>query len=307
MTSSRNSSQRPLAVASSVITLPVYENLAIEGGGVLGIAYVGALKALYDDKSVFAIKSFSGSSVGAIIALMLAVRIDYDTLHRTVFNMDLRSFKDSGWIARGLIRIVQAFGFYAGDALHDFILKTVRLVTGLSDPTFADVLRVFGTKLIVTGTNVSKCCCEYFSVDTTPDMSVALACRISASIPYFYEAVLWRGCYYIDGGCLDNYPIGVFSSEKTIGLKLISDSDVDVPKFSNVDNILEFTSRIAMCVHAQALRVHVRSDDFVRTVKINCGNVSFINFNLTAADKQKLIDCGASAMQKFRDDSAQIV
>jgi NTE family protein len=135
-------------------------------------------------------------------------------------------------------------------------------------------------------------------------MPVALACRISASIPYFYEAVLYCGCYYIDGGCLDNYPIGVFSNDKTIGLKLISDSDVDVPKFESVDNILEFTSRIAMCVHAQALRVHVHADDFAKTVKINCGNVSFINFNLSAMDKQKLIDCGALAMQKFRDDSA---
>ncbi len=68
-------------------------------------------------------------------------------------------------------------------------------------------------ELMVTGVRLTKDdtgVIEYFNADKTPDMEVATAVRISVSIPYFFKPVEHNGHLYIDGGCLDNFPIGQF-------------------------------------------------------------------------------------------------
>ena len=44
-------------------------------------------------------------------------------------------------------------------------------------------------------------------------MPIRKAIRMSMSVPFVFEPVMHDGCYYVDGGTIDNYPIKVFDGK----------------------------------------------------------------------------------------------
>jgi NTE family protein len=65
-------------------------NLAIKGGGVRGIAFVGALKELNAANILPAIERVSGTSAGAMLAAMISAGYDVEEIDR---QMQTRDFK----------------------------------------------------------------------------------------------------------------------------------------------------------------------------------------------------------------------
>ena len=66
-----------------------YRNIAFEGGGVLGVAYIGALYEL-DKRGILAnLHGFTGSSVGSIMAAALACNADMGFIERRLKSLDI--------------------------------------------------------------------------------------------------------------------------------------------------------------------------------------------------------------------------
>lgn len=278
-----------------------YENLVFEGGGILGIAYLGALKEIYSDGSIKQAKRFAGSSAGSIIALLLAIKTDYDKLEKIITTFDFNSLKDDTWIVPDIVRVLRKYGFYIGDKM----LSTIRnILADNADITFKQLYEKFGSTLVITGTNISRGKTDYFSKDKYPNMSVALACRISCSIPFFFQAVVFQGDYYVDGGVLNNYPLDCFdaTSSKTLGFKLVTDDDTNEEKgiMLPVINIKNFSENLIKALQNQALKIHIKPIDWKRTVVIKTGNINFINFNLTDQQKIFLITQGLLGIQDYK-------
>ncbi|ARG97457.1 patatin-like phospholipase family protein [Legionella micdadei] len=68
--------------------------------------------------------------------------------------------------------------------------------------------------LVITGTNIDTGKLELFSYETTPNMPISVAARISASYPIVFQAVEYNGHRYIDGGVLDNLPVRQLAKQK---------------------------------------------------------------------------------------------
>src|SRR6185312_2731115 len=89
--------------------------------------------------------------------------------------------------------------------------------------TFRDLVEKYRDRhfkrLYVFGTNLTQQAVQKFSYETTPDMAVADAVRISMSIPFFFEARYFEqngnNDAYCDGGVLNNYPIDTFDKQYT--------------------------------------------------------------------------------------------
>ena len=64
--------------------------------------------------------------------------------------------------------------------------------------------------LIVTAVCINEKQVYYISHENFPNMSVKLALRMSSCIPILFSPVLYNGKYFIDGGCMDNFPIHLF-------------------------------------------------------------------------------------------------
>ena len=197
-----------------------FKNLVFEGGGVKGIAYVGAMQVLASKGIVQNIKRVGGTSAGAINALLFGLNYSNEETSDIIRDLDFRKFMDDSWgYIRDSARLIEKFGWYKGDFFRSWISDLIAQKTGNGEATFKDIYDQRDTKgfrdIYMIGTNLSTRFSEVFSYEHTPRMPVADAVRISMSIPLFFAAVRSpRGDVYVDGGVLDNYPIKLFDRAK---------------------------------------------------------------------------------------------
>src|SRR5688572_12584201 len=105
-------------------------NLVIEGAGVKGFAYSGALQVLDSMGILQNIKRVAGTSVGAIQACLLAIGYTSDELIGLTANIPLRRFNDGGWFfAGGFIRLRNQFGWYKGERIAKWIEELIEAKT----------------------------------------------------------------------------------------------------------------------------------------------------------------------------------
>ncbi|GAD04407.1 hypothetical protein PORCRE_91 [Porphyromonas crevioricanis JCM 15906] len=199
-----------------------FQNLVFEGGGMKGLAYVGALEVLEQEQIYPNIKRVAGTSAGAIMAVLLGVGYTLEEVKEIVWGLDFKKFLDDSW---GLIqdchRLLNEYGWYKGDFFRSWIADLIARKLGNTEATFDDLKHSscgLNTKEIyLVGTNLSTGYSEVFSHEHSPRFCIADAARISMSIPLFFSAKRnFRGDLYVDGGVLDNYPVKIFDRRKYV-------------------------------------------------------------------------------------------
>ncbi len=68
----------------------IKENIVLSGGGILGIAYIGALQAIDECYPVKEIKRFAGNSVGSLIATIAVLRYSCSEMKEIFTSLDLK-------------------------------------------------------------------------------------------------------------------------------------------------------------------------------------------------------------------------
>ncbi|MGH2690759.1 MAG: patatin-like phospholipase family protein [Actinomycetota bacterium] len=293
------------------MTAPVFTNLVFEGGGVKGVAYVGALQAL-DERGILPdVRGVAGTSAGAITAALVAVGTTWEQLQQTLLQLDFTVFDDGGW--DGPLRVVEKYGWYAGDAFHHWMQEQMKLHTGSADATFADVQTRKGIDLRVVTTDLSVRGPKVLSASTTPDLPVALGVRMSMSIPFYFAAVDLHDVVYVDGGAVWNYPIEIFDQGRGPGHRRVGPgTDVHpaslgfhlglttTPTPRSVHNLVGFTKCLYEAVmNVQADFFRMVDEDIRRTVFIDDLGLSATDFAITPAQKKQLIENGYQATAKY--------
>ncbi|XP_064634174.1 uncharacterized protein LOC135492023 [Lineus longissimus] len=196
-----------------------FENLVFEGGGAKGIAYAGAIKALEDLGIMKKIKRVAGASVGAFSAMLVAIGASVDELIVQGL-IDIKYLtNDAGGLFNVIMNLFKRFGMNPGNRLLDHIRKMLEKYTGNPNITFEELYKLRGVELCVVVSNLSISSIEYCHMKTTPDLPIALAVKISMSLPFLFEpnkipVGFTRGLneneLYVDGGVLSNYPVRAF-------------------------------------------------------------------------------------------------
>ena len=195
-----------------------FRNLVFEGGGVKGIAYVGALAELEKRDILKNISRVGGTSAGAINAVLLSTHHSLHETQEILSKLNFNNFMDDSWgVVRDSKRLLEKYGWYKGKFFRRWIGQIIESKTGNPHSTFLDFRQQGFRDLSLVGTNISTGFSEVFSADHTPRMPVADAARISMSIPLFFTAVKnFRNDVYVDGGVLRNYPIKLYDRMKYI-------------------------------------------------------------------------------------------
>jgi NTE family protein len=88
-----------------------FRNLIFEGGGVKGIAYVGAVRVLEQKGITQNIQRVAGTSVGAINALLFGLNYTNDDVQKILWKLEFRNFRDGTWgFIPDTIRLIRKFG-----------------------------------------------------------------------------------------------------------------------------------------------------------------------------------------------------
>jgi NTE family protein len=219
---------------------PRYRNLVMEGGGIRGIAYGGALQELEQQGVLQAVERVGGTSAGAIQAALLAVGYSASEIVDVVNATPVQRLNDGRFIFfGGSHRLVKQYGWYRGDEFATYLSELVARKTQKPNLTLGELhalaqqaYRGGPTRfrdLYTTGTNLTTQRVQVFSHETTPNMRVADAVRISMSIPLYFRAVLLDAQnnvlvgtpapgqpvqVLVDGGLLANYPIDLFDKPR---------------------------------------------------------------------------------------------
>ena len=282
------------------------KNLVFKGGGVLGIAYAGAITVLEKNGILQQIERVAGTSAGAITAALISLKYSAAEIKQVINSTDFKSFED-GWDP---LRIPTKYGLYKGDAFLKW-MHSIIVAKGLNtNATFLDFknagchdLRVFATDLNIQNMKM-------FSVQTTPHVVVAEAVRASMSIPMFFEA--WKFTnnnpddhIYVDGGTVYNFPISTFDNDdvnnsNTLGLFLENLSGAPVVNHLNYDQMVDYV-RILFETVLNAQVVDFDNDPIQesRTIRVDSLGMSAINFNLTNDQKTSLYNSGVECATKF--------
>lgn len=174
--------------------------VVVGGGGIRGVALLGAVQALVEAGALGQCRTFVGTSSGALVCTALATQRD---LVRTMSAIGKHPYKPDFDLAG--VTAKRKFGLDTG---RNFEAWTAR-VLGL-DPslTFEEVRRRFGSELVVCATDVTNRRAVYFGYRSHPDMAVTLALRMSCAVPMLFSAVEFQGAVYADGALVDNFPVG---------------------------------------------------------------------------------------------------
>lgn len=198
-----------------------FRNLIFEGGGVKGIAYIGAMQILENRGVLQDIHRVGGCSAGAINALIFSLGYTLHEQKEILQATDFNQFMDDSWgVIRDIRRLAKDFGWHKGDFFNSWVGDLIHRRLGNRRATFKDLQNAKLPDLYVIGTNLSTGFAEVFSAERHSNMELATAVRISMSIPLFFAAARHgdRQDVYVDGGVQLNYPIKLFDRARYIDL-----------------------------------------------------------------------------------------
>lgn len=287
---------------------PTIENLVFEGGGVLGMAYAGALKVLDDRDMLDGVKRVAGTSAGSLVAMALSLGYNAQEITKIIDGTDFKKFQDH-WDP---LRIPSKYGLFKGDFLLNYIEQIVADKAGHPALTFRQLSEMGARDLKVFACDLNTCWVQEFSVDQTPDAVVAHCVRASMSIPLFFQA--WRfpdsipnNHIYVDGGAIYNYPIEAFGpDDKTLGFFFQNQtaSEINDLEFNHIARYVEVLFKSVM--NAQKIDFHENEKQVDRTVFINTHGISATDFKLDDKKKQTLFQSGHDATHDYLNKKTNI-
>lgn len=222
--------------------------------------------------------------------------------------------KLTGYPLHYLNDIVSDLGIFSGCNARDFLNQLLVQKTAQPNLTFRQHFEMFRIKLVLTGANLERGTSEYFSSDTTPNMPVADAVRISMGLPFIFKpyrisaqsatamgnpalAGLW-----IDGGVRNNLPIRAFENAPearphTLGIRLGEES------IRPINNIVDMF--MALSIHQGLMgsgeaEISRTSGYRQQTIILSTRGLSLTDFNPPSAVVDPLIaEAQASVVRYF--------
>ena len=275
--------------------IPLYKGkikniVVLSGGGINGFAILGALQKLIELKIIVSPDIFCGTSSGSLISLLL--NIGYTPLN--IFNL-LLVLDLTKLIENKIENILEetCFGLYSPDPIIDIIKLFMTKKNIDSEITFIELFKLTSAKLFITGTCINDINLYYFSVDHSPNMKIIDAIRISISIPIFFKPYFYDNKYWIDGACINNYPIDLFEDklDDVIGINLNDN-------FYN-DNFEDIQTYIISVVKSILKGQHYYKNDIFKdyTVNITCPSNTCNNWEITNIVKKELFDIGYNTIK----------
>lgn len=182
--------------------LEEFDAIVIGGGGLKGLAFLGAIQFFAENDLFKNVKTFAGTSAGALICLLLV--LGYSPTEQLQMNLETSFLK-----MKPLNEILSSSSLLDFSLLIQKLDEVCRNKMNKS-PTFQELFEYSGKSLRVVAFNVSKNSQHLFSEKETPDVLVVDAVRFSCSLPLVFEPQIsdW-GDLFFDGGLINNLPVDV--------------------------------------------------------------------------------------------------
>lgn len=262
--------------------------IVLSGGGIRGIAHIGALYALEKLDVLKHITHFAGTSVGSLIIGLYVIGYTPIELYEfiKVFN-----FKEVKHID---INNIPNFGLDTGSKM-EYVIKRLIVNKGLNENiTLQELYNITKKHLIFTTVCINTIQACYISHEEYPQMELSKVIMMSLAIPIIFCPIIYENNMYVDGGCLDNFPICVFQNniKETIGIIIIDSTDrVEINDFET------YLFRVVKCIgHGLHGSYKLHKHYINSTIEINANFVDSTDFDIENSVKDELFLIGYDAI-----------
>lgn len=245
-----------------------------QGGGIKGLAYIGAICAL-EDYGITCLKS-AGTSIGAVFASLLAC--GYSGRELAYLSKEINFSSLLYMPSKKISTLIYDKGLY-DSSIIEYELNYLYNYKGYN--IVSDLFINDETKLKVVVSDLTKKRAMIF-----PDMlneyginknNISIARMVTMSILYpgFFKALKLGNSTIVDGGVMNNFPLDAYEIEKNefgIAFQILNRPK----KFDNTN---------------------------YKLIKINTNNTKTLQFKVNYQDKKSLFENGYSAGIKFIEEN----
>lgn len=283
------------------------ENLAFGGGGVKGIAYLGVMKALEEEKCLDQCQVVCGTSIGSLAALLVVLGASYDYCYEKITTglkivPQVRSMD--------MLKLIMDLGVDNGQ-------RYIQLIEGIladfgfsRDVTISELKKKTGKDFVAIVSSINTDDGETLVLwpDAYPDFVVSQAIYVSSSVPLVFIPTTYcdENCrrYLADGGIFDNCPASFADmydnndrllalNMRTVAFMLMNDSN----ECANIMNVRDYMNVLTSSMNKRIQKLISTQDLFwERVVPINCHDVKALDRN---PDVDKLIESGYKSTKRF--------
>jgi len=257
------------------------KHLAIGPGAMAYFAFLGAIGALRDCHELDNLEAISGASAGGLLAFFYVVAegniktiLDYsvDIPIKDIMKPNIRQF-------------LKNFGLVSQRKIRNVITDIIRVFFSKEDLTFRELrdLRPTMPKVHISAYCVNLARTEYFSCDSTPNMSVVDALCMTIAVPFLFATVEHQGRKYIDGGTMEDTPCGVFVGSTDV--KVMRTIWSETPEY-DTRNLKSYLVSILYTM------MRLRSKYNYPFIDIDMSKIEIFDFGVSTETKLKLFSFG---------------
>ena len=279
------------------------KSIVVSGGGHSILTFYGILKESNKKKfwKLDQIESLYGTSAGSMLAIILALNIDWDVLDNYLINRPWHSVFNIS--ASSILSIYNNFGIFSTDFIIEmfkslFLSKDIQL-----DITLKEFYELNHIDIHIYTTEIKSF--EYIDISHTthPNWKVLDAVYASCAVPLLFNPLKFENKYYIDGGVLIDFPIDIalqkYKNEEILGLNKYQ--ILEEPDLNENSSILDFFNLLFKKT-LKKLLPNTNYSNFKNIITINHNMVSLDEMMKYSSDKKlraELIDEGIDKFNEF--------
>lgn len=262
------------------------------GGGIRGISYCGAYRALLENN--IQLTGCAGSSIGAVFASLLAIGYNTDEIYEILSNTGFEMFIDLN------IDIKKEIAFSKGKIFYEWIKEKIEKKyygeTYKKNEVPPVTFKMLDYNLIIYSTDLTNLSFKEFSSCITPDFEIAKAVRASVSMPGLFTPLEIDGNLVVDGDLMKSSPLWRLSDKiKNLKERIVEFRLEDNQTRKNPANSIEYLNRVYNAISGFATDYIINMYEFKDKfdyIKINTDNVSVIDFLISKDKKRDLSEIG---------------
>ena len=269
------------------------------GGGIRGISYCGAYKALLENN--IKLTGCAGSSIGAVFASLIAFGYSYEEVYEIMSKTGFEMFIDINIDFKKDLAISKGKIFYEWikEQLERKYYGEIYEKDKMPPVKFCDIKN----NLVIYSVDLTNLKFQEFSCKKTPDFEIAQAIRASVSMPGLFTPLEYEDSLIVDGDLLKSTPLWRVSNtiknldERILEFRL---EDNETPK--KIDNSIGYLNRVYNAISGFAtdyiIDLYKEKDKF-DYIKINTPDVSVVDFLMPKEKKQELFEIGYNSTKKY--------
>ncbi len=271
--------------------------LLFAGGGMRGVAYVGALGRLLEAGALRCVRGVAGVSIGALIAFLYAVGYSVAEMRAIALELDFSQLQHVD--EETVLSITEDYGIDDGAAVRAW-LEGLLTRRGLgAAATFGDLKTRGGPALRVYACRLRDGATVEFSARHTPVIPIVDALMASMAVPLYFVPVRIGGDLYVDGGVTDNYPMAHFSAaERRSTLGFVFKKGLDTHYRGIGESFLRYGAHLIRVIGHDRYRAQIQHYRDV-TVVIDCGAMELLDFNMGTEAKEALLGAGRRTVEAW--------